>query len=1124
MKITFSNKIIYILLLLVSVIFVISIWDKNLYFGGDIIFPLSPKDNILKIYSWLEENGGTLSYHSNLTFWYIFFYVFSVLGLSVVVTQKIFIIILLVTGFVFSYLLHKLLFRKTEFSGRLSSLLSSVVFTFNPIYLLLPNAYPSLSGFPVGLYFLCKFLESRNFIWSILFSLTVNFSFFADFPQPKLLIVFFISSIFMSVFFGYLRGVKRMDVFLNFLILWVINFILNAWVLVPYFFNIFFNGVFNYLSGSLTNYGADADYKIAAIPYISRFFNLNIVTGFPYLGTFLTGFVFVLFSFFLWAIILFSFKLVKSGRDLKMLLLLLAPVLFLIFLSKGANPPFGEAYRFFISRVPFSNIFRTTSSVIAGGVVFYSLLVSVSCYMASKKVKNLVPVIIIINILLFYPIYLGLKFYNISSILPLSDLTQKGFIIPKEYADIGKYLDKLPDDRNILVFPLDSGYVRKKWDYFGPPLINWVTKKHIVHTKTPFGLSSQGNGEYLLSHLDCNYLSVSNIGYVLEEKDTVDDRYFSSTAKYVGSVLGEVLVDNKFFKLYRVSNMCSGEKFNTSTNVYEVPGTLNNVFGILKNDIESSASAVILQESAKKLDDETFPLIIPAKNEISSDEAEIATRIRSESFIMPATKWPPDSFGYKFVRLYESFIEFQSRNDKVSLARLKAWHAKKRLSEIRFLIDSGKANNKELLTNLLKDFESRYSESIGIISELKRNEISLNVPHIELIEYLKSDFEKIKIQIGTKEYKSFFENMGEADLVKEIFSRLNTSISEFYFTFNEKILGFKVLIPINDNYELFLNNEAYEGTNDLVSGISIDGVNVLSKNIFLGAGEHKIQIELKGAENLIDDSKWNYFKPEIKDGDVTLNTPPISKDTNLSNVTWQKVQNYEPENIYLLKFDYKAQNVQGLIYITEENNANSERNIYDPILKANLEPSVSGGISHYEFVFKSNPGKSGASIILTATPQEDRSATADYKNVQLYKIIQPNVYLKSSSNTDPTFSRPKLEVKKLSPVKYILTLSKIDKPFFLTFNENFNQNWKIWEYRGNPFKFLLPDYIAQNNHYTANGFSNSWLISPKDIGQMRDVQLVVEYFPQRIFDLSLIISIGFLLLIITAELLKKLFR
>ena len=49
--------------------------------------------------------------------------------------------------------------------------------------------------------------------------------------------------------------------------------------------------------------------------------------------------------------------------------------------------------------------------------------------------------------------------------------------------------------------------------------------------------------------------------------------------------------------------------------------------------------------------------------------------------------------------------------------------------------------------------------------------------------------------------------------------------------------------------------------------------------------------------------------------------------------------------------------------------------------------------------------------------------------------------------------------------------------------------------------------IADERHYLVNGYANSWYITPEDAGGKENYELIVEFWPQRLFYVGLGISL-----------------
>lgn len=536
----------YLLIIFPVLIFIYSIWDHNFYIGGDVMVPLNPLNNIQRIFLW---HNGLESFSYAGFFWFAFYYLLSLIGFPAFVTQKILLVLLLIIGFTFTYLSYRELFRDTKYDDDKLAFLAAVIFTFNSIYFLLVSTYLPLYGFPVCFYFLIKFLQKGKILYAILFSVLLNFFFFTDLPQPKLLIIFGIACLFLVLLFRQMRAISFKDISIRLTIIFSLSILLNLWVLIPLLHNMFF-GVGATFARNLATYGGDADFKTATLLYIARFFNYIIIKYYPHLEHFLTSPVFVIWTFTQWIILVSGiFFVAKDRKGQKIIYTLLIPILFFIFIAKGSNPPLGQLYRYAIIHFPLARIFRTTSSVITGAVVFYAFLFSISTYHLSslfRKKKAIVYVIIVLNIVIFYPLYFGYKFYNQLSCAP----NQKGYSIPRQYYEMGSRLDGVKEVSKVLSIPLGRGFVNKNWPYLGPDILSWITKKPLIYRPAEHGLSAVNKKNLQIIPKNYKTYPLNNVGYLLLQKDSVvGDLY-----KYNDLNFGDLLIRNDYFDFYKISD------------------------------------------------------------------------------------------------------------------------------------------------------------------------------------------------------------------------------------------------------------------------------------------------------------------------------------------------------------------------------------------------------------------------------------------------------------------------------------------------------------------------------------------------------------------------------------------
>lgn len=131
---------------------------------------------------------------------------------------------------------------------------------------------------------------------------------------------------------------------------------------------------------------------------------------------------------------------------------------------------------------------------------------------------------------------------------------------------------------------------------------------------------------------------------------------------------------------------------------------------------------------------------------------------------------------------------------------------------------------------------------------------------------------------------------------------------------------------------------------------------------------------------------------------------------------------------------------------------------------------------------------------------------------------------------------PKIVFQKINPTKYKVRIFDAENPYVLVFSEAFSSRWKVFisprfsleenhsskiyfdgAIKENASKNVFLDNkifetlsmksISQDRHLFVNGYANAWYITPKDLDGKKDYELVIEMVGQRVFYLSLGISI-----------------
>ena len=142
---------------------------------------------------------------------------------------------------------------------------------------------------------------------------------------------------------------------------------------------------------------------------------------------------------------------------------------------------------------------------------------------------------------------------------------------------------------------------------------------------------------------------------------------------------------------------------------------------------------------------------------------------------------------------------------------------------------------------------------------------------------------------------------------------------------------------------------------------------------------------------------------------------------------------------------------------------------------------------------------------------------------------------------------PKISFVKINPVKFRLKIEGAKSPYVLVFSNKFNKDWRIYineltpkanekyykkieasyfdgeikegKYNNifldrNTFETLNKQAISKEKHYLVNGYTNSWYIEPKDTGYQENYELIIEYWPQRLFYIGFFISILTIIILI----------
>ncbi|MDP3975681.1 MAG: hypothetical protein Q8P95_02075, partial [bacterium] len=205
----------------------------------------------------------------------------------------------------------------------------------------------------------------------------------------------------------------------------------------------------------------------------------------------------------------------------------------------------------------------------------------------------------------------------------------------------------------------------------------------------------------------------------------------------------------------------------------------------------------------------------------------------------------------------------------------------------------------------------------------------------------------------------------------------------------------------------------------------------------------------------------------------------------------------------------------------------------------NIELSFSGSgpkWQYYETIVEFDENTDIFNLSLYAPSDGEEEIIVNYDNIKLEdyapKSLQ-NYYLydESERSVKPLV---KTVAKKINPTKYRLKIHSATENFLQVLSESFNNRWKVYpQYVNNNslpsgplWETWFQEPLPEENHLMVNGYANSWWIDVDEICKKQnkciqnpdgsyDLELVIEFWPQRLFYIGLAISGTTLLLILT---------
>lgn len=188
---------------------------------------------------------------------------------------------------------------------------------------------------------------------------------------------------------------------------------------------------------------------------------------------------------------------------------------------------------------------------------------------------------------------------------------------------------------------------------------------------------------------------------------------------------------------------------------------------------------------------------------------------------------------------------------------------------------------------------------------------------------------------------------------------------------------------------------------------------------------------------------------------------------------------------FKVSFYYKTSNESGPISIGV--NEAAEKYDYNHMMQKTIKEfsaKYSNQWERYDLLYipESNSDKVFFYLINDGTSVESKIQITDIK---IDQVANPEINFTSVDGllSENNNRSEILDLKVVDPTSYQFRLDNVTSPLFINFQNNFDQNWKL---------FINNREISEEKHFILNGASNSWLID-----QTGNLEIAVKYVPQE---------------------------
>jgi hypothetical protein len=272
----------------------------------------------------------------------------------------------------------------------------------------------------------------------------------------------------------------------------------------------------------------------------------------------------------------------------------------------------------------------------------------------------------------------------------------------------------------------------------------------------------------------------------------------------------------------------------------------------------------------------------------------------------------------------------------------------------------------------------------------------------------------------------------------------------------------------------------------------------------------QVSIELDKPDNMLGHAQiesLDNLKVGTDSANLTLKGIPHEGKTG---VVWL-IDDWLPDKYYVISYEYKVGHEPFVMRLIE-NRIHTDKTGYSTI--PYVQKLVSKEWESVEFVVHSAQDATSLYFQLNNVQPISSQAIGEIRNVQVTPVSYPEIIFTSPvMQKQSTPKAPLITFQKIDPVTYKVHVSDATDPYNLVLNQAYGVRWNVYLDKAqntNIFQRIIQIMnqkpIAVDSHKLANGFANSWVITPEDIGRVTQYDLTITLTTQLYVYLGALLS------------------